>query len=63
MEWLIGFSTAIILAFVGYWLTQQQGKSNKRDEQIEAVAAFRFELQSNLGWIDCILDSTEKTPR
>jgi hypothetical protein len=57
MEWLIGFSTAVILAFVGYWLTQQQRKSEKRDEQIEAVAALRFELQSNLGWIDGILES------
>lgn len=57
MEWLIGFSTAVTLALVGYWLTQQQRKSEKRDEQIKAVAALRFELQSNLGWLDSILES------
>ena len=57
MEWLTGFLTALGIAIFGYFLTQQQRKNEKRDEQIEAVAALRFELQSNLEWLDDILES------
>lgn len=57
MEWLIGFLTAVFITVFGYLLTQQQRKYEKRDEQIEAVAALRFELQSNLEWMDDIFES------
>jgi hypothetical protein len=57
VEWLIGFATAVALALVGYWLTQWQRRAENRDEQIEAVAALRFELESNQGWIHGILES------
>ena len=57
MEWIVGISTAVFLSLVGYWLTKQQRKAEKREEQVQAVAAFRFELQSNLGWIDSMQES------
>jgi len=57
MEWVVGISTAVFLSLVGYWLTRQQRRAEKREEQVQAVAAFRFELQSNLGWIDSIQES------
>lgn len=53
----IGFLTALAIAVFGYLLNQQLRKSQKRDEQIEAVAALRFELQSNLEWMDDIFES------
>src|SRR5687768_9762550 len=54
---LIGFLIAMAIAVFGYLLNQQQRKSQKREEQIEAVAALRFELQSNLEWMDDIFES------
>lgn len=54
---LTGFLAALAIAVFGYLLNQQQRKSQKRDEQIEAVAALRFELQSNLEWMDDIFES------
>jgi hypothetical protein len=56
MEWLNGLLTAgltaVLLAFIGYLFTLQQRKTEKRGDQIEAVASLRFELQSNLAWMD-----------
>jgi hypothetical protein len=57
MASLIGFATGITIALVGYLLTQQQRRSARRDEQIEAVAALRYELQSNLEWMNDIVTS------
>lgn len=56
-NWFWGFITAICLAIIGWFLTWLQRKTAKRDEQREAVAALRFELESNLGWLDDIQDS------
>jgi len=57
MDWFLGFITAAALAIVGWFLTRLQRKVEKRDEQREAVAALRFELESNLEWLEDILDS------
>lgn len=56
-DWFLGFITAIALAIVGWFLTRLHRKVEKRDEQREAVAALRFELESNLRWLEDILDS------
>ena len=57
MEWLTGLLAGIIIAIVGYFITQQKRKVEKRDDLIEALAALRFELQSNLEWVDNIFES------
>ena len=54
---IIGFLTATALAIIGWLLTWLQRKVSKRDEQLEAVAALRFELESNLAWIEDILNT------
>lgn len=56
-DWIVGFLTASALAIVGWFLALLQRRISKRDEQREAVAALRFELQSNLGWIEDILET------
>jgi hypothetical protein len=56
-EWVWGFLSATALASIGWFLTQLQRRVEKRDEQREAVAALRFELESNLGWLDDIFES------
>ena len=38
-------------------MTWLQRKVSKRDEILEAVAAFRFELETNLGWLVDVLDT------
>ncbi|MCK5633458.1 MAG: hypothetical protein KAI06_00120 [Anaerolineales bacterium] len=45
---ILGFLIATVLALIGWILTWLQRKASKRDEQLEAVAALRFELESNL---------------
>ncbi len=57
MDWIIGFLTAAALAIFGWFLSLLQRKASKRDEQREAVAALRFELESNLLWIEDIFDT------
>lgn len=57
MNWFEGLSTAVVLAYFGYLLKRLQRKSEKRDEQDEAVSALRFELQSNLGYLGDIIES------
>ena len=59
-EWVWGFSSATALAIIGWFLTQLQRRAAKRDEQREAVAALRFELESNLGWLDDIFESLNR---
>jgi hypothetical protein len=56
-EWALGFLSAITLAIIGWFLVQLQRRVEKRDEQREAVAALRFELESNLGWLDDVFES------
>lgn len=56
-DWFWGFITGVCLAIIGWFLTWLQRKIAKCDEQREAVAALRFELESNLRWLDDILDS------
>jgi hypothetical protein len=60
-DWLLAFLTAAVLivlgAVLGSFLTRLQRKAEKLDEQRQAAAAFRFELQSNLGWLDDIVES------
>lgn len=56
-EWLWGFMSATVLAILGWFFTRLQRSAEKRDEQREAVAALRFELESNLGWLDNIFES------
>jgi hypothetical protein len=53
----IGLGTALVVTFIGFMLSERQRKSQKRDEQVEAVAAIRFELQLNLGWLSNIFDT------
>jgi hypothetical protein len=48
-DWMLGFLSATVLAIFGWVLTWMQRKAQGIDEQREAVAALRFELQSNLG--------------
>ncbi len=55
--WISGFLMATTLAVIGWFLTWLQRKVGKRDEQRQAVAALRFELESNLGWIKDIFDT------
>lgn len=57
MEWFTALLAGLIIAIVSYFLALQQRRVEKRDEQIEAVAALRFELQSNLEWVDNIFES------
>ena len=52
-----GFMSATVLAIIGWFLTRLQRTAEKRDEQRQAVAALRFELESNLGWLDNIFES------
>lgn len=54
---ILGFLIATVLALIGWILTWLQRKASKRDEQLEAVAALRFELESNLGWLDDVLET------
>ena len=56
-DWISGFLMAITLAIIGWFLTWLQRKVSKRDEQLQAVAALRFELESNLSWIKDIFDT------
>ncbi len=54
---LVGFGVGIALALVGWFLNRLQAIVTKRDEQRQAAAAFRFELASNLLWLEDILHS------
>lgn len=56
-DWILGFLSATIIAIIGWILTWMQRKSKGLDEQREAVAALRFELQSNLGWLSNVLET------
>jgi len=56
-DWISGFLMAATLAIIGWFLTWLQRKVGKRDEQRQAVAALRFELETNLGWIEDIFDT------
>ena len=56
-DWILVFLSGIALAIVGWFLTWLQRKVRGRDEQREAVAALRFELESNLNWIEDIFDT------
>lgn len=56
-EWAWGFFSATVLAIIGWFLARLQRRAEKWDEQSEAVAALRFELESNLGWLDDIFES------
>ncbi len=56
-DWISGFLMAITLAIIGWFLTWLQRKVSKRDEQLQAVAALRFELESNLSCIEDIFDT------
>jgi len=56
-DWISGFLVATTLAIIGYFLTWLQRKVSNRDEQRQTVAALRFELESNLGWIEDIFET------
>lgn len=56
-EWTWGFLSATTLAIIGWFLTRLQKRVEKRDEQREAVAALRFELESNRAWLGDIFES------
>lgn len=56
-NWIIGFGTALTLVFIGWFLSWLQRKMKEKDEKREAVAALRFELESNLKWTEDILES------
>jgi uncharacterized protein (DUF3084 family) len=56
-DWISGFLMATTLAIIGWFLTWLQRKVSKQDEQRQAVAALRFELESNLGCIEDIFDT------
>ena len=56
-DWILGFLSATALAIIGWVLTWMQRKAKGLDEQREAVAALRFELQSNLGWLTDVLET------
>lgn len=56
-EWLWGFLSATAIAIICWFLALLQKRVEKIDEQREAVAALRFELESNLGWLDDIFES------
>jgi hypothetical protein len=57
MEMVLAILAAVmltlILAFFRYWVQSKQ----RNDKKTEAVAALRFELQTNLGWLDDILEN------
>ena len=56
-NYILGFLSATALAVIGWIMTWLQRKMKGLDEQREAVAALRFELQSNLGWLVDIVDT------
>jgi len=56
-DWLLALLTAAVGAVLGWYLAGLRRKAEKLDEQRQAAAAFRFEMQSNLGWLDDILES------
>jgi len=56
-QWLWGFLSAAALAVIGWSLSRLQRRLEKHGEQREAAAALRFELESNHGWLDDILES------
>jgi hypothetical protein len=60
MEMILAILAAIILtlflSFLRYWMNWKQ----RNDEKTEAVAALRFELQTNLGWLDDVLEARIK---
>jgi hypothetical protein len=56
-DWFWGFLTAAVIAMLGWFLARLQRRADKLDEQRQAAAAFRFELESNLGWLNDILES------
>ncbi|MCL5883728.1 MAG: hypothetical protein M1539_07150 [Actinobacteria bacterium] len=57
MEMILAILAAVILTliltFLRYWMHWKQ----RNDEKTEAVAALRFELQTNLGWLDDVLEA------
>ncbi len=55
-EWLWGFLSATIIVIIGWFFTQIQRRVEKYSEQREAAAALRFELESNLGWLNDIFE-------
>lgn len=50
-DWILKIFIAALFAIIGWLLNLLQRKVKGLDEQREAVAALRFELQSNLGWL------------
>lgn len=56
-DYILGFLSATALAIIGWVLAWLQRWMKGRDEQREAVAALRFELQSNLGWLVDVVDT------
>ncbi|MEX2245275.1 MAG: hypothetical protein WEC75_01185 [Dehalococcoidia bacterium] len=54
---LLGFAVGIALALVGWSLNRLQAVITRRDEQRQAAAAFRFELETNLLWLQNVLGS------
>jgi hypothetical protein len=54
-EWIASMLTAIVGALIGWGLARLQYILTRRKEREEAVAALRFELESNVNWAtDCI---------
>jgi len=56
-NYILGLLSATALAIIGFILAWLQRKMKRLDEQREAVAALRFELQSNLGWLVDVVDT------
>lgn len=56
-NWLLGFISATLLAVLGFLVWRFQRFIEKKDEKQEAVAALRFELESNILWLDDGLES------
>ena len=54
---LIRVVAVIIAACLGYFLSRYRTFIERREEQRLAAAAFRFELESNLGWLDDIVET------
>ena len=57
IEGFVGFLTGAGLAVLGLIFALYQREAEKRDEKRQAAAAFRFELESNLGWLDDLFES------
>lgn len=50
-------SIVLVSGAIGYAIHWLRTRAEKRHEERQAAAAFRFELESNLGWLDDIFES------